>query len=185
MGRAPFDSKYLATGYSFFESSAPIGRSLAPVFRRLLHARHETVQEGEDADRNEGNQLAFATVSSVMSLGVRSGELGEVSRAFVNDIPVLAARAIGARQELVEQRGAQQLLGAIAGMVSAMAERASYSACLNWFQPHRLVANVAIAVSFGPRASREKVRRGYGARVRKSGEPRGVRRPVWRRASPA
>ena len=44
--------------------------------------------------------VAFETVSSVMSLGVSSDELGELLRAYVGDIPVSAVRAIGDQQDL-------------------------------------------------------------------------------------
>ena len=49
--------------------------------------------------------MAFEIASSVVSMGARSGELGEILRAKVNDAPVLAALAIGARQDLVGVRG--------------------------------------------------------------------------------
>ena len=41
LGRAPFDSKYSAPWRAFFESFAPIGRSLATACRHLVRSRFE------------------------------------------------------------------------------------------------------------------------------------------------
>ena len=78
--------------------------------------------------------MGLRAVSAFMSRGVTSVEFCGLLRACVNDVPALAIRVIGDRQELVGVSGGLQPLGVISGMVFAMVARASYSARTTWFE---------------------------------------------------
>ena len=104
------------------------GACRIPVSKRCGAAKTRAVTKKSSPWRSRPISFQF------MSLGVSWAGLGELLRAYENDVPVSVVRAIGAPQDLVGGRVALRPLGVIEGMVSAMVTRASYSARLSWFQ---------------------------------------------------
>ena len=135
MGRAPCDSTFSAGRHALFESSAPIERFLAPVYRHLIRGRAAALQGGTAVYQGSVSSTGFETSLSIARLGVSSAELGGLLRSYAGDIPRSVALVIAARPELVGPSGTHEPLRVIAGTVFAMVTRASYSVRLKWFQP--------------------------------------------------
>ena len=135
MGRAPFGFKYCAVWRASFGSFASLERVLAPVYRLLLHARHAVVMgRGDQRRAEEVEAVAYQTSASGFSVGATPVELGGLLRAYINTLSLSVIRAIGAREALGGPEGGMQPLGVVAGMAFAIPTRASFSACVTWFQ---------------------------------------------------
>ena len=102
----------------------------------------------------EIQSMAYEAISSVMPLGVSPDELGELSGAYLNDVPVSAVCGIGVCQELVGgawrpatvgRDGRNGLCHGYSGAVFGASDLVSVP---------RLVAGVADAGPFGSYASR-------------------------------
>ena len=128
LGRAPFDSKFCAGWHALFESFAPVERALAPAYRFLLRSRGAKLRVEAAPDPRPAHRMAFDTVSKTSDLGATPAQLENVLRAYVEDIPPNVALTIVQRNELVGEAGQLEPCGVVAGMVFAMAARASYTA---------------------------------------------------------
>ena len=135
MGRAPFDSKYSAVWRAFFESFAPAGRNLAPVYRLLARSRSARLRGEKAPSPGSLYKVAFDAVSAAIDLGVSPSELESVLRAYVGDLSEEVVKTITAKDNLVgEDKGQLEPHGVIGGMVFAMVTWASYYSRLRWFE---------------------------------------------------
>ena len=134
MGRAPFDAKYCAVWHALFESFAPVERELAPVYRFLIRSRVAALRGDAVPDSSDVRTMALETVLSTLNSGASSLELEALLRTYIDDIPESVAAIIGQRYELAGQSGRLAPIGVLAGMVFAMATRASCGARLKWPQ---------------------------------------------------
>ena len=134
IGRALSDSQYCAVWRALFESFAPVERALAPAYRFLIRARGSLLQGESVPNRTDVQSMACETASSSWELGVPPSEEESVLRAYVGEIPASVQSYNAQRDELVGPTGRLEPLGVTAGMVFAVATRASYGARSKWFQ---------------------------------------------------
>ena len=99
--RAPFRSRCCAVWRVLFESFAPVGRALAPVYRLMIRARGSLIRGESAPNRTDVQSVAFETASSLWKLGVPQSELESGLRAYVGDIHGAATSIIAQRHELV------------------------------------------------------------------------------------
>ena len=134
IGRALFDSRPCAVWRDLFEYFAPVERALAPAYRFLIRARGSLLQGESVPNRTDVQSMACETASSSWELGVPPSEEESVLRAYVGEIPASVQSYNAQRDELVGPTGRLEPLGVTAGMVFAVATRASYGARSKWFQ---------------------------------------------------